>query len=86
MPRVSNIGIKLQSGTDNTYIATWSFNETTTTTVTTSGIKAGSLVSIKSGATYYNGSHIPDWVKNQKWYLTQVKGDRAVLGKNQSGI
>lgn len=85
MPRVSNIGIKLQSGTDNTYIATWSFNETTTTTVTTSGIKAGSLVSIKSGATYYNGSHIPDWVKNQKWYLTQVKGDRAVLGKNQSG-
>lgn len=85
MPTVKNLNIKLQSGTDNTYYATWEFDEQTKSTVYTSGIYAGSLVSIKPGATYYNGSHIPDWVKSQKWYLTQVKGDRAVLGRNESG-
>lgn len=83
MAKVSNLTIKLQNGTDSTYYASWDFTETTKTT--TSSIKAGNLVSIKSGATYYNGVAIPDWVASQKWYVSEVKGDRAVLGKNQSG-
>ena len=45
-------------------------------------IKAGDLVSIKSGAVYYNGGKIPDWVASDKWYVASVSGDRAVLGKN----
>ena len=81
--QVSGLTINLQSGTDSTYYASWSFTETTTTT--SSGIEAGDLVSIKSGATYYNGVSIPSWVMSQKWYVTQVSGDRAVLGKNASG-
>lgn len=82
MAKVTKLVINLQDGSDNTYYATWEFGEKKTTT--TSGVKKGSLVSIKSGATYYNGTHIPDWVMADKWYVVQVSGDRAVLGKNES--
>lgn len=80
MASVTKLSIALQNNSDNTYYATWDFGESTTTS--TSGVKKGGLVSIKSGATYYNGTYIPDWVMNDKWYIVQVKGDRAVLGQN----
>lgn len=83
MSKVTNLTIKLQTGTSSTYYASWQFSGTTKTT-TTSTLKAGDLVSIKAGSTYYNGAHIPDWVMGQSWYLIQVKGDRAVLGENAS--
>lgn len=84
--KVKNLVVKLQTGSDNTYYATWDAPVSTVTTTTTSGsIKKGSLVSIKSGATWYNGTSIPSWVKNQKWYVLQVSGTRAVLNKNESG-
>lgn len=84
MSKVKNLTIKLQSGTSSTYYASWQFDGTTTKTTTTSTFKAGDLVSIKAGSTYYNGAHIPNWVMGQSWYLIQVKGDRAVLGDNAS--
>ena len=84
--QVKNLVLKLQTGSDSTYYATWDAPVSTSTTTTSNGsIKKGSLVSIKSGATYYNGVSIPDWVKNQKWYVLQVSGDRAVINKNESG-
>lgn len=84
--QVKNLAIKLQSGTDNTYYATWDAPiSTVTTTTSSSSIKKGSLVSIKSGATWYNGSTIPSWVLNEKWYVYSVDGNRVVLNKNQSG-
>lgn len=83
---VSNLSIKLQGGTTSTYYASWEFNENTTvTTSTPSSITTGSLVTIKSGATYYNGVGIPSWVMSDQWYLMEVYGDRAVLGRNKSG-
>lgn len=51
----------------------------------TGDIKVGSLVSIDSNAVYYNGTGIPAWVKSQKWYVSQITGDRAVLGKSEDG-
>lgn len=84
--QVKNLAIKLQSGTDNTYYATWNAPTSTVTTTTSSGsIKKGSLVSIKSGAKWYNGSTIASWVFDEKWYVLQVDGNRVVLDKNQSG-
>lgn len=84
--KVKNLALKLQTGTDNTYYASWDAPVSTVTTTTSSGsIKKGSLVSIKAGATYYNGVAIPDWVMNQKWYVLQVSGTRAVINKNASG-
>jgi hypothetical protein len=48
-------------------------------------IATGSKVKIKSGAKYYGGGTIPAWVISDTWIVTEVKGDRAVLGKNLSG-
>ena len=85
MAKVSNLKIQKQSGNDNTYFATWEFNENTkTTTTTSSSIKKGSLVSIKSSATtWYNGVAIPSWVKQQKWYVVEIRGTRVVVGQKQ---
>ena len=84
MPNVTNIKVRKQTGSDKTLLATWDFRQYTTTSVT-SAIKVGSLVSIVGSATYYNGVSIPDWVKNQRWYVSELIGDRAVLGRNESG-
>ena len=85
MPAVSNLQVKLQTGTTNTYYATWDFNEWTKSTVVTgTAMGVGSLVSISSNATYYNGQHMPDWVKNQRWYIRQITGDRAVIDQNEA--
>lgn len=81
--KVENLKIAKQAGSDNHY-ASWTF-KTITMTSSSGVIKAGSLVSIKSGATYYNGVAIPTWVMGQNWYVTQVTNDRAVLGKNTNG-
>jgi len=50
---------------------------------TTEEFKAGDLVDIKSGATYYNGKAIPSWVLAKKWYIKSIKGDRAVIDKSE---
>lgn len=84
MAQVSNLKINFQTGSNNTYFASWTFNKPSSGG-SSGSIKKGSLVTIKSGATWYNGVAISSWVFNQKWIVVQVKGDRAVLGKNLSG-
>jgi hypothetical protein len=51
---------------------------------TSKSFKVGDLVSIKSGAKYYTGSAIPNWVVSEKWFISSISGDRAVLGLNES--
>lgn len=46
--------------------------------------KVGDLVKINSGVRYYNGGAIPQWVANEKWYISSISGDRAVLGLNEA--
>lgn len=48
-------------------------------------IKAGDTVSILDNATWYNGSDIPNWVRNKRWIVKSVSGDRVVLGKSDDG-
>ena len=91
MATVQNLTIKQQSGASGTYYASWMFKATTTSSTTSNstsssnGVKTGDLVSIKSGATYYNGVAIPSWVMAKRWYVAQVSGDRAVLGRSEDG-
>lgn len=54
------------------------------TTQTTTSFKVNDLVSIASNAVYYTGQSIPSWVLQEKWYISSISGDRAVLGLNQS--
>lgn len=86
--QVKNLKVALQEGAANTCYASWEHpvsTVTTTTSTSSSGsIAKGSLVSIKAGATYYNGVSIPSWVMNQKWYVYQVNGDRVVINQNES--
>ena len=50
-----------------------------------SSIRNGDLVAVAREATYYDGTKMPDWVKNSKWYvLGNPKGDRAVLDQNEA--
>ena len=46
--------------------------------------KVGDLVKINNGARYYTGGGIPQWVANEKWYISSISGDRAVLGLNEA--
>ena len=48
-------------------------------------IKVGDLVRLSSDAAYYTGKAVPAWVRNLKWYVTDVNGDRVVLGKSEDG-
>lgn len=66
---------------------TTSMNTSTNTNTSNVGNKSiakGDLVTINSGATYYNGENIPSWVKEDKWYISSISGNRAVLGLNES--
>ena len=48
--------------------------------------KENTLVSIKNGATYYNGKTIPDWVAKQNWYVVKdATSDRVVINKSENG-
>ena len=48
------------------------------------GFNVNDLVSINNNARYYNGGAIPTWVMQDKWYISFISGDRAVLGQNES--
>ena len=95
MPSVKNLIIKLQTSSDSTYYASWEFKEDIKNKPGSGGgssggsgggtIKSGDLVSIKPGATYYNGVHIPSWVMEKRWYVLQITGNRAVIDKNEGG-
>lgn len=49
-------------------------------------INVGDVVSIKSGATYYNGTKkVPAWVLKKQWIVKSVSGDRIVIDKSKDG-
>ncbi len=55
------------------------------TPVTSTKINVKDVVEISSGATYYNGKAVPEWVKKKKWVVKSVSGDRAVIDKSADG-
>lgn len=48
-------------------------------------IKKGDVVTLDIDAVYYNGKTIPSWVKNEKWFVLSVGGDRVVIDKSVNG-
>ena len=48
-------------------------------------IKVGDLVSVKSGAVWYNSGTVPSWVRNFNWYVKEISGNRAVIDKSEDG-
>lgn len=92
MAKVTNLKIELQSGTENTLYATWNFKDPTSSGSSSGGggsssssVKAGSIVTVKSGAKWYNGVAISSFVFNYRWIVYEVRGDRAVIHKDTTG-
>ena len=57
------------------------------TTAGSGTITAGKTVKVKSSATKYaTGQTIPSWVKNQKYTVQQINGDRALLKEITSWV
>lgn len=81
----SDVNKALGKTATTTSTSTTSTNKPATTS-TTSTIKKGDVVSIASNATYYDGSDVPSWVKNKKWIVSEVSGNRAVIDKSSDGI
>lgn len=50
-----------------------------------SDFEVGQVVKLKSGAQYYDGGQIPNWVFNSTLYLRSLSGDRAVISTLKSG-
>lgn len=48
-------------------------------------IKEGDIVTLSAQAVYYSGKAMPDWIRNDRWIVKSVTGDRAILGKNVDG-
>lgn len=93
MATVTNLNIKLQEGSDNTLYATWDFKESSPPPGGggSSGgggggsVRPGSIVTVKSGATWYNGVAIASFVFSRQWIVLEVNGDRAVLNRDTGG-
>ena len=49
-------------------------------------VEAGDLVNVAAGANYYNGKPVPSWVTVRRWYVKEIKGDRAVIDKDEKGV
>lgn len=63
---------------------TTTIKPTTTTTIT--AITKGTVVSIASGAKYYNGATVPSWVRAKNWIVKEnPNGDRVVIDKSADG-
>ncbi len=84
MAKVSDLKVALQSGTDNTLYATWGFVQASPEPENAKP-KVGDTVSIREGATYYSGAHIPSWVMAKQWIILQITGVRAVIDKAADG-
>ena len=84
MANVTNLKVAIQAGTTDTLYATWDFN-TPKSTVPSSDLSVGDTVMINSGAKYYNGVEIDDWVIEKQWIVSEVIGDRVVIDKSADG-
>lgn len=85
--QVSNLDIYEQgtptTGFAGTYVAIWQFKGDQA--LADRGSFLGQWVKIKSGATYYNGTAIPESVMSDDWACIAVSGDKATLGNNRQG-
>ena len=88
MPKVSNLAIAVQTGSDNTLYATWQFSESTVTTptkATNRAIQPGDRVTVNRGSKWYNGASISSFVFNYQWIVLEVSGQRVVINRSTDG-
>lgn len=97
MAKVSNLTIGFQTGSDGTLYATWSFTPPAQPAAPSGGgggggggggagnIKAGSVVTVKQGARWYNGVGIAPFVFGREWIVFERIGNRVVINRDTAG-
>lgn len=92
MATVTNLKISLQNNTEYTLYASWEFKESSPPSGGGGGgggggaaVRAGSIVTVKRGAKWYNGVGIADFVFTKQWIVLEVHGDRAIINKSTDG-
>lgn len=46
-------------------------------------LNVGDLVSLTADARYYNDTEVAAWVKNRRWFVKKINGDRVVIDKSE---
>lgn len=54
-------------------------------TETTNDVHVGALVSISENASFWDGERVEDWWRRRNWYVTELNGNKAKLGRDESG-
>jgi len=54
-------------------------------TDTTNGVFIGALVKVDQNASFWNGAKVERFYWSQKWYVTDLDGNKATLGKDVTG-
>ena len=54
-------------------------------TETTNGVHIGALVKIDKNASLWSGAKIERWYLLRDWYVTELEGNKATLGQDESG-
>ena len=94
MAKVTNLKIEiLEDGTNDTLYASWSFKEPSSgssggssSSTSSSSLKPGkTVVKVKSGAKWYNGVAISDFVFDQNWIVYSVSGTKVIINKDTTG-
>ena len=52
---------------------------------TTNGVHIGALVKIEENASSWNGERVENWYKGRNWYVTELEGNKATLGRDETG-
>lgn len=87
--KVSNLKITKQSGTDNTYFASWDFSEPVIK-VSSGTVAKGTIVELcgtggNNIVEFTNGVKATEEVKKKQWYVANVDGNNALIGKSTDG-
>ena len=51
----------------------------------TNGVHIGALVQISNNSSFWNGRKVERWYYLKKWYVTDLEGNKATLGKDETG-
>ena len=54
-------------------------------TMDTNSFNVGDIVTISSDATYYTGRQISALIKQKRWIISSISGNRVLLGKSDDG-
>lgn len=86
--KVSKLSLQKQSGSDNTYFASWQFTEPLIYAADPSAIAKGKYVGFlepnSSNNKFVNGTAVSKADAAESWMVSEIKGTNVLLGRNKA--